>query len=46
MLVCGIKNIRDVSIGDTVVSSRLKDTPNLPGYEEIKPMVFLWCVPC
>ncbi|MAW07132.1 MAG: elongation factor 4, partial [Halobacteriovoraceae bacterium] len=45
MLVCGIKNIRDVSIGDTVVSSRLKDTPNLPGYEEIKPMVFCGVFP-
>tara|TARA_B100000925_G_C22011036_1_gene476509 strand:- start:8492 stop:10291 length:1800 start_codon:yes stop_codon:yes gene_type:complete len=45
MLVCGIKNIRDVAVGDTVVHGKKKDTPNLPGYEEVKPMVFCGVFP-
>lgn len=45
MLVCGIKTVRDVKIGDTIVSSKLKDTPSLGGYEEIKPMVFCGVFP-
>jgi GTP-binding protein LepA len=45
MLICGIKNIRDVAVGDTVVHSKKKDTPNLPGYEEVKPMVFCGVFP-
>ncbi|MCT4642098.1 MAG: translation elongation factor 4 [Bacteriovoracaceae bacterium] len=40
MVICGIKNIRDVKIGDTVVHDKKKDTPSLEGYEEVKPMVF------
>ena len=40
MVICGIKNIRDVKIGDTVVENKKKDTPSLAGYEEVKPMVF------
>ena len=43
MLICGIKTIRDVKIGDTIVEHKKKDTPNLPGYEEVKPNGFLWC---
>jgi GTP-binding protein LepA len=45
MLICGIKNLRDVRVGDTVVSSRQKDTPNLPGFEEIRQMVFCGIFP-
>jgi GTP-binding protein LepA len=45
MLVCGIKTIRDVKIGDTLVEYRKQDTPNLPGYEEVKPMVFCGVFP-
>jgi len=45
MLICGIKTIRDVKIGDTIVEYRKKDTPNLPGYEEVKPMVFCGIFP-
>lgn len=40
MVICGIKNIRDVKIGDTVVHDKKKNTPSLAGYEEVKPMVF------
>jgi len=45
MLICGIKTIRDVKIGDTIVNARKKDTPLLAGYEEIKPMVFCGIFP-
>ncbi len=45
MLICGIKTIRDVEIGDTVVLASKKDTPALPGYTEIKPMVFCGIFP-
>ncbi|MBP5296943.1 MAG: elongation factor 4 [Bacteriovoracaceae bacterium] len=40
MIVAGIKNIREVSIGDTVVHAALPQTPKLAGFKEIKPMVF------
>jgi len=45
MLICGIKTVRDVSIGDTVVHASARETANLAGYEEIKPMVFCGIFP-
>ncbi len=46
MIICGIKTIRDVKIGDTIVHSDKKDTtPLLKGYKEIKPMVFCGVFP-
>ncbi len=45
MVICGIKNIRDVKVGDTVVKAKEKDTPSLGGYEEVKPMVFCGVFP-
>lgn len=45
MLICGIKTIRDVKIGDTVIMANKPDTPSLAGYEEIKPMVFCGIFP-
>ena len=45
MLICGIKTVRDVKIGDTVVHAKKKSTPNLPGYSEVKPMVFCGVFP-
>ena len=45
MLICGIKTIRDVKIGDTIVKAKEKDTPSLAGYTEIKPMVFCGIFP-
>ena len=45
MVICGIKDIRDIKIGDTVVHSNVKDTPSLAGYEEVKPMVFCGIFP-
>ncbi|MDP2984410.1 MAG: translation elongation factor 4 [Candidatus Latescibacter sp.] len=39
-LICGIKNVHDIKVGDTVThASRRADAP-LPGYHEPKPMVF------
>lgn len=45
MIICGIKTIRDVSIGDTIVSAKLTDTPILDGFKECKPMVFCGIFP-
>lgn len=38
--VCGIKNIRDVAVGDTVTMAKNGATEPLPGFQKIKPMVF------
>jgi GTP-binding protein LepA len=45
MLICGIKTIRDVKIGDTIVKANKRDTPALAGYSEVKPMVFCGIFP-
>ena len=45
MVVCGIKTIRDVNVGDTIVHANKKETPNVPGYMEVKPMVFCGIFP-
>lgn len=45
MIICGIKTVRDVKIGDTIVHAKKKDTPALAGYTEIKPMVFCGIFP-
>ncbi|MBP9674586.1 MAG: translation elongation factor 4 [Bacteriovoracaceae bacterium] len=45
ILVCGIKNIREVKVGDTIVHAHLSETPALPGFSEIKPMVFCGVFP-
>ncbi len=45
MLICGIKTIRDVKVGDTIIHAHSKETPNLPGYQESRPMVFCGIYP-
>ncbi|MBT5094530.1 MAG: elongation factor 4, partial [Halobacteriovoraceae bacterium] len=45
MVICGIKTIRDVKVGDTMVHAKNKNTPTLEGYEEVKPMVFCGIFP-
>ena len=45
MVVCGIKTVRDIKVGDTIVHSKHRETPNLSGYMEIKPMVFCGIFP-
>jgi GTP-binding protein LepA len=39
-LICGIKHIRDVKVGDTITSAKKSATQPLPGFQKIKPMVF------
>ena len=45
MVICGIKELRDIKIGDTIVMDKKRDTPSLAGYEEVKPMVFCGIFP-
>jgi GTP-binding protein LepA len=45
MIICGIKTIRDVKIGDTIVKAKERETESLAGYTEIKPMVFCGIFP-
>jgi len=39
-LATGLKEAVSVRVGDTIVSSNEKKTDPLPGYQEVKPMVF------
>lgn len=46
MIICGIKTVRDVKVGDSIVHTDKKDsTPSLKGYKEVKPMVFCGIFP-
>ena len=40
-----IKSIHDTKIGDTITHVRTKDVEALPGFEEVKPMVFCGVFP-
>ncbi len=44
-IICGIKDIRDVKVGDTVTSAKNPATTPLPGFHHIKPMVFAGIFP-
>jgi GTP-binding protein LepA len=44
-LICGIKDIRDVKVGDTVTAAKHGATEPLPGFSQIKPMVFAGIFP-
>jgi len=44
-IIAGIKNIRDVAIGDTVTLKNAPATEPLPGYREPKPMVYCGLFP-
>jgi GTP-binding protein LepA len=44
-LVAGIKDIRGAPVGDTLVSARLPHTPQLPGFEKVKPQVYAGLFP-
>lgn len=39
-ITCGMKNIRDVQVGDTVTSSKHPATEPLAGFQKVNPMVF------
>jgi GTP-binding protein LepA len=44
-VVAGIKKVSDVAIGDTLTDDRKPATEALPGFKEIKPMVFAGLYP-
>ncbi|MFN8791049.1 MAG: translation elongation factor 4 [Bdellovibrionales bacterium] len=44
-IICGIKDIRDVKVGDTVTSTKTPAMEPLPGFQKIKPMVFAGIFP-
>jgi GTP-binding protein LepA len=46
LVICGVKDIRDIKIGDTLVHYKTKDqVESLPGFQESKPMVFCGIFP-
>ncbi len=44
-MICGIKDIRDVNVGDTVTGVKNSAVEALPGFQRIKPMVFAGIFP-
>jgi len=44
-IICGIKDIHDVVVGDTVTDSKKPAAEPLPGFQRIKPMVFAGIFP-
>ncbi len=39
-IICGMKDIRDVKVGDTVTVAKRPASEALPGFQKVKPMVF------
>ena len=44
-MIAGIKKVSDVAIGDTLTDERKPAPEPLPGFKEIKPMVFAGLYP-
>jgi GTP-binding protein LepA len=44
-IIAGIKNVRDTKIGDTITEASRPAAAPLPGFKEIKPMVFCGLYP-
>jgi len=44
-VICGMKDIRDVKVGDTVTSTKNPSVIPLPGFQKVKPMVFAGIFP-
>ncbi|MBC7371352.1 MAG: elongation factor 4, partial [Bdellovibrionaceae bacterium] len=44
-IICGIKDIRDVKVGDTVTGAKFPASQPLAGFQKIKPMVFAGIFP-
>ncbi len=44
-LISGAKNVKDIHVGDTVTHTKHGASEPLPGYKEIKPMVFAGIYP-
>lgn len=44
-LAAGIKNVADTKVGDTITSAECPASQPLPGYQEVKPMVYCGLYP-
>lgn len=44
-LICGAKNVRDIKVGDTVTLAKNPASRPLPGYRQVKPMVYAGIYP-
>ncbi|MCM0604639.1 MAG: translation elongation factor 4 [Xanthomonadaceae bacterium] len=44
-MICGIKDVRDMRVGDTILDTTFPDTQPLSGFKEAKPMVFCGVYP-
>ncbi len=44
-LVAGIKNVIDTRVGDTITGAKVSASMALPGYQEVKPMVYCGLYP-
>ncbi len=44
-IVCGIKDVRDMKVGDTILDARNIAPKPLEGFKEVKPMVFCGVYP-
>ena len=44
-IICGIKDVRDMKVGDTVLDLNNRATESLGGFKEAKPMVFCGVYP-
>jgi len=44
-LICGAKNIRDLKVGDTITDAKVPADKPLPGYRQVKPMVYAGIYP-
>ena len=45
VFICGIKSIRDVTVGDTITLAKNGATEPLEGFQKTKPMVFAGIFP-
>ena len=44
-LITGIKNAKEVKVGDTIIEAESEDTAGVSGFEDVKPMVFAGLYP-
>jgi len=44
-IICGIKDVRDMKVGDTIMSAANRAAEPLGGFKEVKPMVFCGVYP-
>jgi len=44
-ITASIKNVKDTSVGDTVIDAKYLDTKALPGYKQVNPMVYCGMYP-